>query len=200
MDVVALLLLAGSIAYLWREHGAELKRRFWMWITAKSPYFKVATKMSLTSKALRKYTNEALIRKLMELEAQNRALESKLREIEEKMTAQKDFQKEIENQEKEKIDEVLQLQPILKPLDPIKVYDADGVLRGYLDSIRGTFSEAYILVRSSDNELLIFGPDELTNMLLNESSFTDQIRNGILMIAYDKYNKKVSPAYVRVSV
>ena len=200
MEAIAALILLGALAYFWTEYGKEFRKRFWMWITEKSPYYKVATNISLTSKALKKYTNEALIRKLMELEAQNRALESKLKEIESKITAQKEFKEEVENQENEKIKEVLNLDPILKPLDPIKVYDADGVFRGYLDSIRGTFSEAYILVRTKDNELLIFGPDELTNMLLNETSFADQIRNGILMIAYDRYNRKVSPAYVRVHI
>lgn len=200
METIALILIIGAIYYFWKEYGDDIKKRFWMWITSKSPYFKVATNMSLTSKALRKYTNEALIRKLVELEAQNRALESQLREIQEKLAASKQFDEEVKQQQDEKISEIMKQEPILKPLEPIRVYDADGVFRGYLDSIRGTFSEAYILVRTKENELLIFGPDELQNLILNETSFADQIRNGILMIAYDRYNRKVSPAYVRVHI
>jgi len=200
MEAIAWIILLGAIIYFWREYGKLLKKRFWMWITEKSPYYRVATNMSLTSKALAKYTNDALIRKMMELEAQNRALESQLRELQEKIYAQKQFDEEVEKQKNDKLAEIKDLPVILAPTTPIRVYDADGVFRGFLDSIRGSFSEAYLLIRTPDNELHIFGPDELTNMLLNETSFSEQIKSGVLMIAYDRYNKKVSPEYVRVTV
>ena len=201
--LIAVLVIFGTFLYFWSQYGKEWRRRFWLWLAEINPYYKVAQQVSLTSSALRKYANEALIKKVMELEAQVRRLESQLSDIEQKATASKDFQEEVASQEMEKIKEVLSLPPILKPTSddaPIKVYDADGVFRGWLDSVRGTFSEAYILVRTPKNELLIFGPDELENLLLNEQTFTEQVRSGVLMIAYDRYNNKISPAYVRVTV
>jgi len=201
--MIPILILIGVGAYFWSEYGKEWKRKFWLWLAERNPYYKVAKDVSLTSPAMKKYVKEAMIKKMMELEAQVRSLESTLSQIQDKMAASKKFDEEVKKQEDDKINEVLSIPALLKPTAedaPIKVYDADGVFRGYLDSVRGTFSEAYILVRTPDNKLLIFGPDALDNLLLNEQTFVDQVKSGVLMIAYDRYNNKVSPQYVRVTV
>ena len=200
MEIVAWLIIAGAVYYFWRNYGNEVKKRFWMWITEKSPYFKVSKEFSLTDKALRKYTSEALIRKVMQLEAQVEKLTNELMEYQQKMQAHKKMEEVLSEQEREKIEEVAQLPTILAPYEPIKVYDADGVFRGYLEGIKGSFSEAYIIVRTPENERLIFGPDELTNLIWSEQSFADQIRSGTLIIAYDRYNRKVTPIYTKVEV
>ena len=198
--LIAWLIILAAIYYYWVNYGKDIKKKFWMWITEKSPYFKVSKQFSLTDKALRKYTSEALIKKVMELEAQVNSLYNKLYEYESKIRAHKDFKEAIKDQENEKIKEVAELPSILTPLEPIKVFDVDGTFRGYLEAIKGTFSEAYIIVRTKDNRRLIFGPDELSNLIWSEHSFADQIREGTLFIAYDRYNNKVSPTYARVEV
>lgn len=200
MEALAWLIIFVVILYIYNNYGSAIKKAFWRWITEKSPYFKVSKKFSLTDKALRKYTSEALIRKVMELEAEVEKLRNTLKEIEEKATKQKEYKEEIDKQTSEEINNIMSTPTLIKPARPIRVYDADGVFRGYLDSIKGTFSEAYVLVRTEDNELLIFGPDDITNLILNETSLSEQLKSGILMIAYDRYNRKVSPEYVRVSI
>lgn len=200
MEIIAWLIILFAIYYIWHNYGSEIKKRFWLWITEKSPYFKVTKEYSLTDKALRKYTSEALIKKVMELEAQVNRLVNQLREYQEKMHAHKQFTEAVKEQEEEKIREVAELPTILAPLEPIKVFDADGTFRGYLEAIKGTFSEAYIIVRTRDNKRLIFGPGELSELIWSEQSFADQIREGTLFIAYDRYNNKVSPTYARVEV
>lgn len=198
--MIGWIVILAVALYFYSKYQDQLRERFWKYMAEVNPYYKVATKMSLTSKALQKYTNPALIKKLMELESQVQALESQLADYQEKMQAHKDFQEEVENQESDKVKEILEQPPILVATVPIKVYDADGQYRGYLDSIRGSLSEAYLLVRTDNNELLIFGPSELQNLLLNADSLHEQVKSGVIMVAYDRYNNKVSPEYVRVTV
>ena len=200
MGVLAWVVIGFAVIYLLAVYWDEIRDRFWRWVTEKSPYFRVSREFSLTDQALKKYTSEALIRKTMELEAEVNRLQNTLKEIEEKMYKHKEFNKQQEEQVDEKIKEVLELPTLLAPVEPIKVIDVNGVFRGYLEAIKGTFSEAYIIVRTKDNERLIFGPDELTNLLWSEFSLNDQLKGRTLILAYDRYNNKVSPSYTRVEV
>jgi hypothetical protein len=167
MDVIAVAILLGILLYFYGQYGEEWRRKFWLYMAEHNPYYKVAKDVSLTSSALRKYANDAMVKKLLELEAKVQKYQAQLSEIQQKMSAQKEASEVIDEQIDEKVKEVLKKEILLKPTVPIRVIDADGVVRGWLDSIRGTFSEAYILVRTPDNLLLIFGPDDLSSMILN---------------------------------
>ena len=66
--------------YIWNR--TEVRDRFWRWITEKSPYFKVATDISLTSKGAQKYLNQALLEKYLALKAEYERLMERYSQLE----------------------------------------------------------------------------------------------------------------------
>ena len=199
MDLLPVAIAIGLLAYYW-THRDQINDAFWRWITEKSPYFLVSTDVSLTHRGMRKYINEALAKKVLELESKIAQLEEQLHEYEEKARAFKDAEKAKNEWVANKIQEILNKNIIMKPPKEVRVFTADYKFVGYLEYVAGTFDEAYAIVRTPRNERKIFGPTRLDELFANERTLGEQIDRGVVFIAYDSQGNKVSPAYIRVEV
>ena len=197
MDIIPYALAFGLLAYYY-THRDQIHEKFWRWITKKSPYFLVATKVSLTHKGAQKYLNKALVRKVLDLEAKLAQTEERLHKYEEAIRAFQDMDKKKQEWEDSKIDEILSKDIILKPKGKVKVFNADYKFVGYLEYVAGSIDEAYAIVRSEDNTRKIFGPAPLNELFINSRSLGEQLKSGMIILAYDSQGNRITPSYVRV--
>jgi len=198
-DLIPWVLAFGLLAY-YLTHKDEVREKFWKWITEKSPYFLVATDVSLTSKGMKKYINQALAKKVLELEAKVAQLEEKVHEYESKIQAYVEAEAQKKQWMEDRIKEITSENVLLRPNKEVKVFTTDYKFVGYLECIAGHFDEAYVIVRTPDNERKIYGPAKLQELFVNDKTLGEQIDQGMLVIAYDSSGRKVSPAYLRVEV
>ena len=197
------LLAAAALAlgYYYVTHEKEIRDRFWRWIESKSPYFKVATDVYLTEKGMKKYLPAALMSKYLQVKGQLENLTAKLQEIEQKIYASKTAEQAQSEWLSEELQEILSKPILLRPPKIVKVYDADYNFRGYLEYIAGDhFNEVYVVVRTPKNERQIFGPAPINEIIMNDRTLGEQIRSGILVLAYDSNGRKISPVFVRTEV
>jgi len=199
MDPIPWILAFGLLAY-YLTHRAEVREKFWRWITEKSPYFLVATDVSLTSKGMRKYINQALAKKVLDLEAKIAQLEEQLHEYQSKLQAYAEAEQQKKEWLDKRIEKIVSENIILKPNKEVRVFNTDYKFVGYLECIAGHFDEAYAIVRTPTNERKIFGPAKLNELFINDKTLGEQIDQGMLILAYDSSGRKVSPAYISVEV